>query len=203
VKRNIEGMGGHVEVVSRAGQGTTTRVVLPLTLAILDGMSVRVGRETFILPVTAVIESLQPRDQDLHGTAGGDLLLKVREDYLPIVAVHEVMGVAEACPDATRAIAVVVQGRGRRYALLVDELVGQQQVVVKNLETNYRKVPGVSAATIMGDGSVALILDVNDLCQIAANQKENGVFADNVFVDNRVAYASHRSSNRHESRSIH
>jgi two-component system chemotaxis sensor kinase CheA len=203
VKRNIEGMGGHVEVVSRTGQGTTTRVVLPLTLAILDGMSVRVGRETFILPVTAVIESLQPRDQDLHGTAGGDLLLKVREDYLPIVAVHEVMDVAEACTDATRAIAVVVQGRGRRYALLVDELVGQQQVVVKNLETNYRKVPGVSAATIMGDGSVALILDVNDLCQITASQKENGVFADNVFVDNRVAHTSHRSSSHHECRSIH
>ena len=198
VKRNIEGMGGHVEVVSRAGQGTTTRVVLPLTLAILDGMSVRVGRETFILPVTTVIESLQPRDEDLHGTAGGDLLLKVREDYLPIVAVHEAMGVAEACADATRAIAVVVQGRGRRYALLVDELVGQQQVVVKNLETNYRKVPGVSAATIMGDGSVALILDVNDLCQITASQKENGVFADNT-----VMHASHRSSNHHESRSIH
>ena len=198
VKRNIEGMGGHVEVVSRTGQGTTTRVVLPLTLAILDGMSVRVGRETFILPVTAVIESLQPRDQDLHGTAGGDLLLKVREDYLPIVAVHEAMGVAEACSDATRAIAVVVQGRGRRYALLVDDLVGQQQVVVKNLETNYRKVPGVSAATIMGDGSVALILDVNDLCQIAASHKENGVFADNT-----IMHAPLRSSSRHESRSIH
>ena len=203
VKRNIEGMGGHVEVVSRAGQGTTTRVVLPLTLAILDGMSVRVGRETFILPVTAVIESLQPRDEDLHGTPGGDLLLKVREDYLPIVAVHEAMGVSEACADATRAIAVVVQGRGRRYALLVDELVGQQQVVVKNLETNYRKVPGVSAATIMGDGSVALILDVNDLCQITASQKENGVFADNASIDDRVAHASQRSSSHHESRSIH
>jgi len=205
VKRNIEGMGGHVEIASRAGQGTTTRVVLPLTLAILDGMSVRVGRETFILPVSTVIESLQPRDQDLHGTAGGDLLLKVREDYLPIVAVHEAMGVSEACAEATRAIAVVVQGRGRRYALLVDELVGQQQVVVKNLETNYRKVPGVSAATIMGDGSVALILDVNDLCQIAASQKENGVFADDVF-DNRAIrsrmHAAHRSAN-HESRSIH
>jgi len=204
VKRNIEGMGGHVEVASRTGQGTTTRVVLPLTLAILDGMSVRVGRETFILPVSTVIESLQPRDGDLHGTAAGDLLLKVREDYLPIVAVHEAMGVAEACADATRAIAVVVQGRGRRYALLVDELVGQQQVVVKNLETNYRKVPGVSAATIMGDGSVALILDVNDLCQIAASQKENGVFADDV--DNRAIrsrmHAAHRSAN-HESRSIH
>jgi len=203
VKRNIEGMGGRVEIASRTGQSTTIRVVLPLTLAILDGMSVRVGRETFILPVTAVIESLQPRDEDLHGTAGGDLLLKVREDYLPIVAVHEAMDVAEACTDATRAIAVVVQGRGRRYALLVDELVGQQQVVVKNLETNYRKVPGVSAATIMGDGSVALILDVNDLCQITASQKENGVFADNASIDDRVAHASQRSSSHHESRSIH
>ncbi|MGN6790701.1 MAG: chemotaxis protein CheA [Rhodanobacteraceae bacterium] len=202
VKRNIEGMGGHVEVASRAGRGTTTRVVLPLTLAILDGMSVRVGGETYILPVSAVIESLQPRDHDLHGTAGGDRLLKVREDYLPIVAVHEVMGVAGACVDATRAIAVVVQGRGRRFALLVDELVGQQQVVVKNLETNYRKVPGISAATIMGDGSVALILDVNDLCQLAASRKEMGVFADNAFVGDRSMHAAHRSSN-HESRSIH
>ena len=197
VKRNIEGMGGRVEVASRTGQSTTIRVVLPLTLAILDGMSVRVGRETFILPVTAVIESLQPRDEDLHGTAGGDLLLKVREDYLPIVAVHEAMDVAEACTDATRAIAVVVQGRGRRYALLVDELVGQQQVVVKNLETNYRKVPGVSAATIMGDGSVALILDVNDLGQLGANRKEIGIPA-----DNPVMPTSHRSPS-HESRCIH
>lgn len=198
VKRNIEGLGGHVEVVSHAGRGTTTRVVLPLTLAILDGMSIRVGRETFILPVSCVIESLQPRAADLHGTTGDDLLLKVREDYLPIVAVHRVMGVSNACTDATRAIAVVVQGRGRRYALLVDELVGQQQVVVKNLETNYRKVPGVSAATIMGDGSVALILDVNDLAQLGANQKENGVLA-----DNPVMHPSHRSPSDHEFRCIH
>ena len=197
VKRNIEGLGGHVEVLSRAGQGTTTRVVLPLTLAILDGMSIRVGRETFILPVSCVVESLQPRAGDLHGTVGDDLLLKVREDYLPIVAVHQVLGVSGACTDATRAIAVVVQGRGRRYALLVDELVGQQQVVVKNLETNYRKVPGVSAATIMGDGSVALILDVNDLGQLGANRKEIGIPA-----DNPVMPTSHRSPS-HESRCIH
>ena len=197
VKRNIEGLGGHVEVESRAGRGTTTRVVLPLTLAILDGMSVRVGRETFILPVSCVIESLQPRAADLHGTVGDDLLLKVREDYLPIVAVHQAMDVSDACTDATRAIAVVVQGRGRRYALLVDELVGQQQVVVKNLETNYRKVPGVSAATIMGDGSVALILDVNDLAQLGADRKESGVPA-----DSPAMHASHRSPS-HESHRIH
>lgn len=163
VKRNIESMGGHVEVLSQPGEGTTTRIVLPLTLAILDGMSVRVGRETYILPVSAVVESLQPRSQDIFPMAGDDLLLKVREDYLPLVAVHEVMDVAEAEHDPVRAIAVIVQARGRRYALLVDDLLGQQQVVVKSLEANYRKVPGVSAATIMGDGSVALILDVNGL----------------------------------------
>ncbi|HEU0277046.1 MAG TPA: chemotaxis protein CheA [Rhodanobacteraceae bacterium] len=177
VKRNIEGLGGHVEIVSHAGQGTTTRVVVPLTLAILDGMSVRVGAEMFILPVSSVIESLQPRKADLYGTASGDHLLKVRGDYLPIVAVNEVLDVPDACADCERAIAVIVQGRTRRYALLVDALVGQQQVVVKNLETNYRKVPGISAATILGDGSVALILDVNDLLRLGSYQKGSGVFA--------------------------
>jgi two-component system chemotaxis sensor kinase CheA len=178
VKRNIEKLGGHVEVRSQTGQGTTIRILLPLTLAILDGMSVRVRNEIFILPVSAVLESLQPRSEDLHRMASGNLLLKVRGDYLPIVAIHEVMDVAEGALDVTGAIAVIVQGRGRCYALLVDELVGQQQVVVKNLETNYRKVPGVAAATILGDGSVALILDVNDLYQFSQRHKENGIFAD-------------------------
>lgn len=171
VKRNIQAMGGRVEILSRTGQGTTIRIILPLTLAILDGMSVRVGEEMFILPVSAVVESLQPRADDLYAMAGGDRLLKVREDYLPVVAVHQAMDVTGACEEATRAIAVIVQGEGRRYALLVDELVGQQQVVVKNLETNYRKVPGVSAATILGDGSVALILDVADLHRLSQSRK--------------------------------
>lgn len=176
VKRNIEAMGGHVEILSRPGQGTTTRIVLPLTLAILDGMSVRVGEETFVLPVSGVIESLQPREDDLYPMAGEDLLLKVREDYLPLVSVHTAMDVRGAITDPTQAIAVIVQGQGRRYALQVDELVGQQQVVVKNLETNYRKVPGVSAATILGDGSVALILDIADLHRLHQSKKTRGAF---------------------------
>lgn len=177
VKRNIQSMGGRVEILSEPGQGTTTRIVLPLTLAILDGMSIRVGSETFILPVTGVIESLQPREEDLYPVAGGDLLLKVREDYLPLVAAHRAMEVDGAETEPTRAIAVIVQGEGRRYALMVDELVGQQQVVVKNLETNYRKVPGVSAATILGDGSVALILDIAGLDRLNQSKKENPIFA--------------------------
>ncbi|MCU5784262.1 CheA signal transduction histidine kinase [Alcanivorax balearicus MACL04] len=182
VKRNIQAMGGHVDVLSEAGQGTRTRIVLPLTLAILDGMSVRVGEETFILPVSAVIESLQPRADDLYTMAGGDVLLKVREDYLPLVALHHAMEVSGAVTDPTSAIVVIVQGEGRRYALLVDELVGQQQVVVKNLETNYRKVPGVSAATILGDGSVALILDIPDLHRLSQSKKASDAVARNSTV---------------------
>lgn len=171
VKRNIEAMGGHVEIDSSPGQGTTTRIVLPLTLAILDGMSVRVGDETFVLPVSGVIESLQPKQEDLYPMVGEDLLLKVREDYLPLISVHTAMDIGSAEADPTRAIAVIVQGQGRRYALQVDELVGQQQVVVKNLETNYRKVPGVSAATILGDGSVALIVDIADMYRLHQSKK--------------------------------
>ncbi|MDR5905781.1 chemotaxis protein CheA [Franzmannia qiaohouensis] len=172
VKRNIQGMGGHVEILSRPGEGTTTRIVLPLTLAILDGMSIKVGEEIFILPLGAVLESLQPTEEELYAMAGDDILLKVRDEYLPVIAVHEVLDVANARTKLTDSIAVIVQGEGRRYALLVDDLIGQQQVVVKNLETNYRKVPGVSAATILGDGSVALILDIADMHRLSRTKKE-------------------------------
>ncbi|WP_163559534.1 chemotaxis protein CheA [Halomonas sp. NO4] len=172
VKRNIQGMGGNVQIMSRPGEGTTIRIVLPLTLAILDGMSIKVGSEMFILPLSAVLESLQPAKEDLYAMAGDDVVLKVRDEYLPVVAVHEALDVADARTELTETIAVIVQGEGRRYALLVDDLVGQQQVVVKNLETNYRKVPGVSAATILGDGSVALILDITGLHRLSRQKKE-------------------------------
>ncbi|WP_252105806.1 MULTISPECIES: chemotaxis protein CheA [unclassified Halomonas] len=174
VKRNIQGMGGRVEIQSKLGEGTNTRIVLPLTLAILDGMSIKVGSETFILPLSTVLESLQPAKGDMYAMAGDDVVLKVRDEYLPVIAIHEALDVADAITDPTRSIAVIVQGEGRRYALLVDELVGQQQVVVKNLEDNYRKVPGVSAATILGDGSVALILDITGLHRLCRAKKEAG-----------------------------
>lgn len=160
VKRNIQAMGGHVELASRAGQGTTTRIVLPLTLAILNGMSVRVGREIYILPLNCVVESLQPSQEHLHSITGDRHVVRVRGEYLPLVALHQVFLVPDAKTEPLDGILVIVQVGDSRLVLLVDELVGQQQVVVKNLETNYRRVPGVSAATILGDGSVALILDV-------------------------------------------
>ncbi|MFZ4831948.1 chemotaxis protein CheA [Rouxiella sp. Mn2063] len=163
VKRNIQEMGGHVEIHSQGGKGTTIRILLPLTLAILDGMSVKVGEEVFILPLNAVMESLQPLAEDLHPLAGGERVLQVRGEYLPLVELYNVFDVEEAKTDATQGIVVILQSAGRRYALLVDQLIGQHQVVVKNLESNYRKIPGISAATILGDGSVALIVDVSAL----------------------------------------
>ncbi|WP_252996755.1 chemotaxis protein CheW, partial [Burkholderia sola] len=160
VKRNIQSMGGHVEISSQAGRGTTTRIVLPLTLAILDGMSVKVGSEIFILPLNFVMESLQPSNDDIYTVGNGERVVRVRGEYLPLVALHEVFSVDDARTDPTQGIVTIMETEGRRFAMLIDELVGQQQVVVKNLETNYRKVHGISAATILGDGSVALIVDV-------------------------------------------
>ncbi|SAK40975.1 chemotaxis protein CheA [Caballeronia hypogeia] len=160
VKRNIQSMGGHVEIMSRQGAGTTTKIVLPLTLAILDGMSVKVGNEIFILPLNFVMESLQPVAEDIYTVANGERVVRVRGEYLPLVALHRVFDVEGARTEPTQGIVTIMQTEGRRFAMLIDELVGQQQVVVKNLETNYRKVHGISAATILGDGSVALIVDV-------------------------------------------
>ncbi|EDD9879781.1 chemotaxis protein CheA, partial [Salmonella enterica subsp. enterica serovar Enteritidis] len=171
VKRNIQEMGGHVEIQSKQGSGTTIRILLPLTLAILDGMSVRVAGEVFILPLNAVMESLQPREEDLHPLAGGERVLEVRGEYLPLVELWKVFDVDGAKTEATQGIVVILQSAGRRYALLVDQLIGQHQVVVKNLESNYRKVPGISAATILGDGSVALIVDVTALQGLNREQR--------------------------------
>lgn len=176
VKRNIQSMGGQVEIMSRPGNGTTIRVVLPLTLAILDGMSVRVGEEMFVLPLGAVSELIQPTEENVFTMAGDDTLLKVRDDYLPVVALRDLMEISGATEVVTDCIAVILQDDDRSYALLVDEPVGQQQVVVKNLESNYRRVPGVSAATILGDGRVALILDPVGLhrCEHARKQFHSG-----------------------------
>ena len=174
VKRNIQEMGGHVEIASKQGKGTTIRILLPLTLAILDGMSVRVADEVFILPLNAVMESLQPRAEDLKPLAGGECVLEVRGEYLPLVELWNVFDVQGAKTEATQGIVVILQSAGKRYALLVDQLIGQHQVVVKNLESNYRKVPGISAATILGDGSVALIVDVSALQSLNREKRVAG-----------------------------
>ena len=160
VRRNIAAMGGAVEIRSTRGSGTTISISLPLTLAILDGMSVRVGEEIYILPLGYVVESLQPEAADLKDISGQGRVIRVRGEYLPLIALHDLFNITPQHRDPTAGILVILESEGRRAALFVDELVGQQQVVVKNLESNYRKVPGISGATILGDGGVSLIIDV-------------------------------------------
>ena len=163
VKRNIAALNGTVEIDSAEGFGMRVAVRLPLTLAIMDGMSVGVGEEVYILPLSSVVESFQVKSDAVSTVGQGSQLVKVRDEYMPVIELEKVFQVPRFDFDKNSDIMVVVEADGSRVVLLVDELLGQQQVVVKNLESNYRKVPNVSGATILGDGKVALILDTGAL----------------------------------------
>ncbi|MDE2456140.1 MAG: chemotaxis protein CheW, partial [Burkholderiales bacterium] len=163
VKKNITALGGTVEIDSAEGYGMTVRVRLPLTLAIMDGMSVGVGEECYILPLSSVVESFQVQPGMIRTIGATGRVVEVRDEYMPVLDLERVFDVPRFDFEHVSNIMVVVEAEGGRVALLVDELLGQQQVVVKNLESNYRKVEDVSGATIMGDGRVALILDVGSL----------------------------------------
>jgi two-component system chemotaxis sensor kinase CheA len=167
VKKNITALGGTVEIDSAEGYGMTVRVRLPLTLAIMDGMSVGVGEEVYILPLSSVVESFQVQPGMVKTIGGSGRVVEVRDEYMPVLDLERVFEVPRFDFDRSTNIMVVVEAEGGRVALLVDELLGQQQVVVKNLESNYRKVNDVSGATIMGDGRVALILDIGSLIRRA------------------------------------
>ena len=167
VKKNISAMGGRIELDSVTGVGTRITVRLPLTLAILDGMSVGVGKETYIIPLGYVMESMQPERGMMKSVSGVERLIQVRGEYLPVVCLHDVFHIQGAITDWSKGIMVVLEADGQSAALFIDQLIGQHQVVIKSLEANYRRVPGVGGATIMGDGRVALILDVPMLVGMA------------------------------------
>ncbi len=163
VKKNISALGGTVEIDSAEGLGMCVKVRLPLTLAITDGMSVAVAEECYILPLASVVESIQVEPGMLRTLAGGGRMVAVRGDYLPVIDLQQRFQVPRADGQPAGQLMVVVESEGSRAALLVDDLLGQHQVVVKNLEAHYRKVPDISGATILGDGRVALILDIGAL----------------------------------------
>lgn len=163
VKRNITAMGGVVDIRSAMGFGTTITISLPLTLAILDGMSIKLGEEIYILPLGFVMESLQPARSDVKEVNGKGTVIKVRDEYLPLIPLYQRFDLEPKFVHPSDGIVVIVEVDGKKAALFVDDLVGQQQVVVKNIESNYKKIPGISGATILGDGGVALILDVSAL----------------------------------------
>jgi two-component system chemotaxis sensor kinase CheA len=177
VKRNITAMGGVVDIRSAKGFGTTISISLPLTLAILDGMSIKVGEEVYILPLGYVVESLQPEPADVKEISGQGRVIKVRGDYLPLIPLYQMFGITPMFTDPSEGIVVILESDGRKAALFVDDLVGQQQVVVKNLESNYRKVAGISGATILGDGGVSLIVDVAALLRSSRQLSDESIFS--------------------------
>jgi two-component system chemotaxis sensor kinase CheA len=168
VRRNISELGGTIEVRTEPGKGSRFLITLPLTLAIVDGQSVCVGGETYIVPLVTIIESLQLKPTMVNRVAGRDEVFWFRDGYVPILRLHQMFGVKPRAQALHEGLIMVVEGEGRRVGLFVDELLGQQQVVIKSLETNFRRVDGVSGATILGDGSVALILDVPGLVRVAS-----------------------------------
>jgi two-component system chemotaxis sensor kinase CheA len=177
VKRNIQALGGTIDIRSARGFGTTILISLPLTLAILDGMSIRSGEEIYILPLGFVVESLQPARADVKEIHGQGRVVKVRGEYLPLIPLYQMFNIEPRITDPCEGILVILEAEGRKAALFVDELVGQQQVVVKNLEANYRKVAGISGATILGDGGVALILDVGALLRSSRQLSDESVIS--------------------------
>ncbi|MDF2177095.1 chemotaxis protein CheW [Aliiglaciecola sp. CAU 1673] len=171
VRRNIESLGGRIEIESSAGQGSSFVIRLPLTLAIVDGMSVAVGNQVYVVPLVNIIESIQPDESQIR-SLGNDKLLWVREEYWPMLNLYQHMGLDGAQTDPAKGIVVLIESAKKRFGLLVDSLVGQQQVVIKSLEQHYKRIMGVAGATIMGDGSVALILDVESLASEVKVQKK-------------------------------
>ncbi len=160
VKRNIEGLGGTVNIHTKEGAGSTLTLKLPLTLAIMDGMTVRVGTEQYIIPLLAVTETIQPKPSELQTMVGRGEVVRLRGEWLPMLRLYDAFQTTPTVVDPTQALLVIVESEGERVAVLVDELMGQQQVVIKSLEQNYQKVEGIAGATILGDGQVALIVDV-------------------------------------------
>lgn len=172
VRRNITSMSGRVDIESWAGHGSRISIRLPLTLAILDGMLINAGRETYVIPLASIIESLQPERGSISTVAGRGRVIRVRGEYIPLIALHEILNIPSCHRDAHESIVVLLEAAREKFALQVDALAGQSQVVIKSLETNYRRVAGFSGATILGNGRVAMILDIDALLRMSRHEQQ-------------------------------
>jgi two-component system chemotaxis sensor kinase CheA len=166
VRRNVEALQGNILIRTRPGEGTTFTIRLPLTLAIVDGLMVGLGDDVYVIPLLAVIESFRPRPSDVRTVVGRGEVVTVRGETVPLVRLHRLLGRPGRVTDPWHGLVVLVEDQGRKHALLVDDLLGQMQAVVKSLDANYRRVEGLAGATILGDGRVAMILDIHGIVQL-------------------------------------
>ena len=175
VRRNISDLGGHVVVKSEEGVGSTITITLPLTLAILEGQLLRVGHEDYVIPLVSIVETIQTSSERISNVAGESELFELRDEYLPVIRLHELFGIKTECNDINDGLLVIAEANHQRIGIFVDELLEQQQVVIKSLEANYRRTQGISGATILGDGTVALILDVPGLLKLFKSRNSRGL----------------------------
>jgi len=187
VKRNIQSLGGRIQVDSTLGKGSTFKVNLPLTLAILDGQLVKVGTETYIIPLISIVESLQIDNKLINRVSGNMVLYRLRDDNVPVLPIYQLFDLATECTEIDNALLVVVEADGQKVGLMVDDLLAQQQVVIKSLKDNYQQVAGISGATILGDGSVAMILDIPGMIHMALERAQKAQQVNNTGNGNMTA----------------
>ncbi len=172
VRRNIQDLGGRISLKSTRGRGMVIQLALPLTLAVMDGMLIKVGGNTYVMPMSGIVECLHPRSDDLHRLLGTRGVLQLRGEWVQLVHLSDLFDVQSKARNLTENVVIITEAGDRtRFGLVVDELCGHQQVVIKSIEDSYGAVPGLSAATILGNGRVAFILDVEKLSELAAENE--------------------------------
>jgi two-component system chemotaxis sensor kinase CheA len=167
VRKNLDALRANIEVISEPGKGTTFQISLPLTLAIIDGMNVKIGLETLTIPLLSIIEAIRPKDDDVKTVEGKGEVISVRGEYLSLVRLHQLLNIPTELTDPSQALVVIVESDKRRLGFLVDDVVGEQQAVIKSLDKNFQRVKGITGATILGDGTISLILDIHGIEKMA------------------------------------
>jgi two-component system, chemotaxis family, sensor kinase CheA len=169
VRRNIQEIGGRITLKSVRGRGMNIQLALPLTLAVMDGMVIKVGQETYVMPLSAIVECLRPARSEINNLVGTSGMLQLRGDLVPLVHLCDLLDITSTAGESNERVVIITDaGEGTRFGVVVDELCGHQQVVIKSIEESYGSVPGIAAATILGNGRVAFILDVEKLSDLAA-----------------------------------